>query len=130
GNAGSTGISASILLSIANGGLDANGLVPGETVQITITIRADEDVAPGVYFNCAETSNIFDLGGNNIGADEVDSTPDNDNTNDLSGEDDFGCAQICVLPHVVITGDGYVCPESTATYTVSDYNPDWTYNWS
>ena len=33
GNAGSTGQSASITLSVANGGLDANGLNPGEMEQ-------------------------------------------------------------------------------------------------
>lgn len=130
GNAGSTGQSASIVLSIANGGLDANGLNPGEFVNVTINLLADLDVAPGYYFNCAEILNMFDLQGNDISDEDIDSTPDDDDTNDLPGEDDFDCAPICVLPDVIISGDGYVCPEEIVTYTVNDYNPDFTYDWT
>jgi hypothetical protein len=61
---------------------------------------------------------------------DVDSTPDQDNTNDLPGEDDISSAAVCVLPQPVILGDPFVCPGETVTYSVQDYNPAFTYNWS
>jgi len=130
GNAGSTGQSASITLSIANGGLDATGLDPGESVSVYITLQADEDIQPGIYVNTAEISFIFDLDGTDISDLDIDSDPDDVDTNDPPGEDDIDVAQICVLPEPVISGDGYVCPGESVIYTVNDYNPDYTYIWT
>ena len=40
----------------------------------------------------------------------------------------FNC---CMLPPIpVISGDQYVCPDETVTYTVSGYDPMYTYNWT
>ena len=130
GNAGSTGQSASITLSIANGGLDPSGLNPGESVSVYITLQADADIQPGVYVNTAEISFIFDLNGNDISNADIDSDPDNIDTNDPPGEDDIDAAQICVLPEPVISGDGYVCPGQSVIYSVNDYNPAYTYIWA
>jgi len=130
GNQGSTGQSASIVLSIANGGLDANGLNPGECVAVIITLQADADLQPGLYVNTAEISFVYDVNGNDITDEDIDSDPDQNDTNDPPGEDDIDVAEICVLPHPFIVGDGYVCPEEVTTYTVEPYNPDWTYVWN
>ncbi len=130
GNQGSTGISASIVLSIANGGLDANGLNPGESVVVLITLQADADIQPGLYFNTAEISFVFDTEGTDITDEDIDSDPDQTDTNDPPGEDDIDQAPICVLPDPVIVGDGYVCPGETSVYSVDVYNPDFTYVWN
>ncbi|HZV68023.1 MAG TPA: hypothetical protein VFG10_00685, partial [Saprospiraceae bacterium] len=130
GNVGSTGQSASIVLSIANGGLDANGLNPGENVSVQITLQADANIQPGQYFNSAEISVVLNLQGVDVSDDDVDSDADADDTNDPPGEDDFSQAPICVLPQPVIVGDPFVCPSQLVTYTVQNYNPAFTYNWS
>ncbi len=128
GTAGSTGQSASIILSIGNGGLDMNGLSPGESASVQITLQADANILPGQYFNTAEISLVLNLAGIAVG--DVDSTPDQDNTNDPAGEDDISMAAICVLPQPVIQGDAYACPGETLVYTVENYNPNFTYTWN
>jgi hypothetical protein len=130
GTAGSTGQSASITLSVANGGLDANGLNPGEFVTIEITLRADDDIQPGSYVNLAEITSVFDMNGNDISDQDIDSDADDDDTNDVPGEDDINGAIICILPQLEIIGDAYVCPGETATYCVTNYNPDFNYEWA
>jgi len=129
GNQGSTGQSASITLSVANGGLDANGLNPGEFVTVRITLRADDDIQPSCYLNMAEISFVFDMSGNDITDEDIDSDPDQIDTNDPEGEDDIDDAVICVQPELVITGDGYVCPGEIVTYCVTNYNPEFEYEW-
>jgi uncharacterized repeat protein (TIGR01451 family) len=47
GTEGSTGQSATITLSIANGGLGAGGLIPGASVSVGITLQAVPNIPPG-----------------------------------------------------------------------------------
>ncbi len=79
--------------------------------------------------NNAEISFIFDLAGNDISDQDIDSDPDQVDTNDPAGEDDIDEAVICVAPRPTIAGDGYVCPGETVTYCVTDYNFDFDYEW-
>ncbi|MEO5907448.1 MAG: hypothetical protein ABIQ11_12025, partial [Saprospiraceae bacterium] len=127
GTEGSTGISATITLSIANGGLDPDGLDPGESVSVQITLQADEDIEPGLYENIAEILMVLDDSGDDVTGDDIDSDPDDDDLNDPESEDDHDIALICVLPTPMITGDAFVCPGDIVTYSVDDYNPDFTY---
>jgi uncharacterized repeat protein (TIGR01451 family) len=129
GMAGSTGQSATITLSVANGGLDANGLNPGEFVIVQITLQASEDIAPSCYFNNAEISFIFDMAGNDITDEDIDSDGDQVDTNDPIGEDDIDEAVICIAPRPTIAGDGYVCPGEIVTYCVTDFDFDFEYEW-
>ena len=103
---------------------------PGEFVTVQITLLADLDIAPGLYINTAEISFIFDMNGNDISDQDIDSDPDDVDTNDPDGEDDIDIAEICVLPDPVISGDGYVCPGEVTTYFVSQYDPNFTYEWT
>ena len=130
GMAGSTGQSASIVLSIANGGLDGNGLNPFESVSVQITLKINEDIQPGSYANIAEISQVLRPNGVDITDRDIDSDPDQNDTNDPPSEDDQDPAYICILPTPVISGDAYVCPGETTTYFVADYNPDFEYTWS
>ena len=130
GMAGSTGQSASIVLSIANGGLDANGLNPMESVSVQITLRINDDTGPGSYVNIAEISQVLRPNGVDITDRDIDSDPDQIDTNDPPSEDDQDPAYICILPTVVIIGDAYVCPGQTVTYFVEDYHPNWQYSWT
>jgi uncharacterized repeat protein (TIGR01451 family) len=129
GNQGSTGQSATITLSIGNGGLDANGLNPGETVTVGITLQADPNIAGGIYYNTAEILQVINSMGQDVTNEDVDSTPDQDDTNDPAGEDDHDIAAICILPAPEIIGDDYVCPEELVQYSVANPNPNNTYTW-
>ena len=130
GTEGSTGQSASIELSIANGALDADGLNAGESVSVQITLQVADDIVPGAYSNAAEISLVFNINGTDVSEDDIDSVPDEDDTNDPDGEDDIDIALICILTVPVVTGDNYVCPNEIVTYTIQDFNPDFTYNWT
>ncbi len=130
GNAGSSGQSASITLSIANGGLGPNGLIAGASVSVPITLQADVNIPPGIYYNSAEITNVIDINGVDVTMDDIDSTPDDIDTNDPPGEDDHSLAAICILPHPVILGDPYVCPGELVTYSVENPNPNNTYIWT
>lgn len=130
GTDGSTGQSASIIISIGNGDLPAMGLLPGESVSVGITLQADPNILPGIYENIAEILAVFDVEGNDVTDQDVDSTPDNDDTNDPPTEDDHDAAAICVLEVPGILGDLRVCPGDVITYMVENYNPQFTYTFS
>ncbi len=89
----------------------------------------DEDIQPGLYSNAAEITNVIDINGNDVTDDDIDSNPDEDDTNDPSGEDDIDVIVFCVIPVPVIVGDIFVCPGDTVTYSVAEFNPANTYNW-
>jgi len=76
---------ASIDLSVANGGLPAGGLAPAQSVVVDIVFTVDA-CASGVITNWAEISDFTDEDGDQ--QDDVDSTPDNDENNDTFGGDD------------------------------------------
>ena len=130
GTAGSTGQSATTILSIMNGALGVGGLMPGQSVPVEITLMADPNITTGVYINQAEIDKVFDLGGNDVSANDSDSVPDEDDTNDGMNEDDHDNAQICVLTPPIILGEKFICSGDTVTYSVQDYNPENTYDWS
>ena len=121
GVAGSTGQSASIILSIANGELPPAGLLNGESVSVEITLSIDPSIASDVYYNRAEITNVFDTEGGDITTNDIDSTPDEDDTNDPEDEDDHDFAVICLLLPPAIVGEGFVCEGDTVTYTVGTY---------
>ena len=124
GTDGSTGQSATIELSTANGALGAMGLLPGESVSVQITLMVELDAGPGIYVNVAEIDFVFDTLGMDISDEDIDSDPDNDDTNDPEGEDDIDEASFCIAPRPIIVGEAYVCPGEVVTYTLgSDYNP-------
>ncbi|MBK8829716.1 MAG: T9SS type A sorting domain-containing protein [Saprospiraceae bacterium] len=124
---GSTGQSASIILSTTNGGLPPGGLLSGGNVTVEITLQISPDIPSGVYENFAEITAVFDPGGDDISNDDVDSTPDEDDTNDLDPEDDHDGELICLLLPPPITGDLFVCEGDTVEYFAGLYNPDFTY---
>ena len=131
GTDGSTGQSASIELSTINGALGPMGLLEGEQVSVEITLQLLPDVVSGLFINVAEISTILDTNGMDVGDQEIDSDPDNDDTNDPEGEDDIDDAAFCLPPHPSIAGEGYVCPGELTTYVLtSPYNPANTYNWA
>lgn len=129
GTEGSTGQSASIVLSTANGALPPGGLIPMASVNVGITLRADLDIAPGEYINIAEIIAVFDTEGNDVTNDDVDSNPDTDDMNDPEAEDDHDPVAICIISDVIIEGNGFVCSGDTATYCVVGFNPEDTYEW-
>ncbi len=130
GTAGSTGQSASIVLSTANGGLDPGGLMAAESVSIEITLQAEPDIAPGIYTNIAEITAVLDTNGVDVSNADVDSNPDTNDTNDPPAEDDHDPALICVISEPIIVGDQFVCTGDTATYSVSNFDPSHTYMWA
>ncbi|MDQ3015618.1 MAG: T9SS type A sorting domain-containing protein [Bacteroidota bacterium] len=130
GVAGSTGQSASTVLSVGNGELPAGGLQPGQMVSVQITLQADLNIAPGVYINVAEITAVFDLEGNDVSNSDVDSNPDDNDQNDLPGEDDIDPVLICVESAPVITGPTFVCSGETATYEIVSFDDTHTYAWS
>lgn len=129
GNLGSTGQSATIVLSIDNGGLDPDGLDPAESVSVEITLQAEPDIAPGIYSNIAEISHVLDTSGNDVTNTDIDSDPDTDDTNDPDVEDDHDAAAICVLSEPVIVGDAFACTGDTVTYSLVSYDSTHTYMW-
>ena len=124
---GSTGQSASTILSIANGALPAGGLLPGQSVTVGITLNVDVNVPSDEYYNFAEIYAFFDIEGVDVSIHDVDSNPDTNDTNDPPGEDDIDNASICLLRPPVILGDDFVCNGDFVTYTVEDYNPNHQY---
>jgi hypothetical protein len=83
-----------------------------------------------VYYNIAEILQVIDINGMDVTNNDVDSQPDDIDTNDPPGEDDQDPAEICVLPLPVINGDNFVCPGELVTYSVANPNPNNTYVWS
>ena len=124
---GSTGQSASIILSVANGALPAGGLLPGQSVIVGITLNVDLNVPSDVYENIAEIYAVFDLDGIDVSDQDVDSNPDVIDTNDPEAEDDHDFAVICLLRPPAILGDRFVCAGEITIYTVANFNPDHTY---
>lgn len=127
GNLGSTGQSASIILSEANGELPVGGLLSGQSVTVQITLHIDPSIPSGVYENFAEISFVYDVAGADVSNNDSDSTPDEDDTNDPVAEDDHDGALICLLEPPVILGAQFVCRGDTVTYEPEEYNPDYTY---
>ena len=123
GTDGSTGQSASIVLSITNGGLPPGGLLPDSSVTVEITLHIDVNIPSGVYDNIAEISFVYDLGGVDVSGQDIDSDPDTDDANDPPAEDDHDIASICLLLPPVIIGDRFVCAGDVVTYSVGNYNP-------
>ena len=76
------------LLSVGNGKLPPQGLLPGKSVKIKIKLHLD-DVADNVDFlvNEVEIKSAFDISGNNLGIYDKDSTPDDIKGNDAKGND-------------------------------------------
>ena len=126
---GSTGQSASITLSIANGALSPGGLLPAASVSVQITLQADSDISIGLYENVAEITAVFDVAGNDVTNSDVDSDPDTDDTNDPEAEDDHDPVLICIQATPVITGSAFICGGETATYSVLNFNPTHIYEW-
>ncbi|MEO6130992.1 MAG: ice-binding family protein, partial [Saprospiraceae bacterium] len=121
GTAGSTGQSASIVLSIMNGGLGAGGLLPGGSVSVGITLQADANIHSGIYNNLAEISQEIDINGLDVSNSDIDSNADNNDTNDAPGEDDIDAAPICVV-NPIITGPVFVCGGDTTIYGLEFFN--------
>jgi uncharacterized repeat protein (TIGR01451 family) len=156
GTAGSTGNSASIVLSSSNGLLPITGLLPGTTASVNISLMASTSLLAGVYIDYAEISAATDLEGDDISDEDMDSPYDTDDTNDAGGlaesaaddyifgngtgapgsgtaatdEDAHDPALICLVPNPVILGDAYVCPGETVTYSLEVYNPVNIYTWT
>jgi uncharacterized repeat protein (TIGR01451 family) len=127
GTNGSTGQSASIILSIGNGGLPPAGLLPDASVTVEITLHIDMNAPSDVYENIAEISFVFDLVGNDVSGQDTDSDPDTVDTNDPPAEDDHDIALICLIRPPVILGERFVCAGEIITYTVGNYDPDHQY---
>jgi uncharacterized repeat protein (TIGR01451 family) len=125
GMAGSTGQSASVGFNFGN-----DSLSNGQTVSIDITLQVLPNAMSGNYINNAEITSMFDAEGTDISEREEDSTPDDDDTNDVE-EDDFDSQPLCILPTPVIAGDQAVCPGDEVTYALSTpYNDANTYTWA
>ena len=124
---GSTGQSASITLSSANGALPPGGLLTGGSVTVGITLQIDASTTSGLYENFAEISAVFDTGGNDVTNQDSDSTPDVDDTNDPDAEDDHDGAIVCLLLPPVINGNLFACQGDTITYFAADYDASFTY---
>ncbi len=129
GTAGSTGQSATIVLSIANGALAAGGLLTAQNVSVVITLKANANIAMGLYTNVAEIDKVLDINDVDVSNEDVDSTPDDNDTNDPVTEDDHSPASVCVTTIPIITGDEFSCPGDTVLYVVNNYNPLFSYFW-
>ena len=105
--------SAVITLSVANGGL-STPLLPGENTQVQITLQVD-NCTDGTVTNWAEISSATDGAGNT--QTDIDSTPDDDQTNDefmtdndpsgdgVMDEDDHDPAEITIDSTDLPVGD-------------------------
>jgi len=62
-----------------------NGLLPGNSYNLTITLRVDDDVEPQIFVNYAEIGSVLDMDGNDISDSDIDSQPDMSPTNDNGG---------------------------------------------
>ncbi|MGB4846399.1 MAG: hypothetical protein WBP41_00675, partial [Saprospiraceae bacterium] len=128
GTAGSTGQSATIVLTDGAGLLGADGLIPGESVNVSITLIAAPNITSGIYTNLAEISLVYDTNGVDVSAADTDSNADNNDTNDPPGEDDIDPALICVVDPT-ITGPAFVCPGDTVVYGVETFISSNLYTW-
>lgn len=79
------GDAAATVLSVENGILGIEGLMPGESVTVNIRLELDADAEEKGYINFAEISKVIDIDGKNIDNRDVDSYPDNDPNNDING---------------------------------------------
>ncbi len=129
GTEGSTGQSATIILSIGNGALPPGGLPGGADVSVNITLTSDPNLPGGFYENEAEVSSVYGLDGTDLSDLDVDSHPDTDNTNDAPGEDDLDPAVLCVNTQPHILGRAIVCSGDIAIYEIEHYNPAFHYDW-
>jgi len=129
GTAGSSGQSASIVLTDGAGVLGADGLIPGESVSVAITLIANPGITSGVYINLAEISTIIDDNGNDVSTADVDSDADSNDVNDPPGEDDRDPALICVVDPVIV-GPPIVCPGDTIVYGLLDFNGSSILTWA
>ncbi len=130
GALGSTGQSASIILSSANGELPPGGLLTGQSVSVEITLQINPDIPSGVYENIAEITFVYDINGGNITTSDIDSDPDTDDTNDPADEDDHDGAFVCLLAPPVIIGNRFVCEGDTAVYFAATSNLAYTYTFA
>lgn len=73
-------------LSVENGLLPANGLLPGADATISITLKVKDTADPGTLVNVAEISSAKDIEGNDRSDDDFDSHPDKFVDNDMGGE--------------------------------------------
>ncbi len=62
-----------------------NGLLPGNSTSVDITIKIDEDIEPSTIINFAEIGGLTDQAGNDISDDDIDSDPDMNGSNDNGG---------------------------------------------
>jgi uncharacterized repeat protein (TIGR01451 family) len=129
GNQGSTGQSASIVLSIANGDLPVEGLLPGNSISVNITLATDPNLAGGFYTNVAEIAAVFGVDGTDLTNNDNDSQPDTDDANDPPTEDDHDPAILCISTDPTIVGPQAVCQGDSAVYGIETYNPAHTYTW-
>lgn len=130
GNLGTSGQSASIILSVSNGLLPAGGFATGDIIYIYLTLHISNDIPPGEYENFAEISAMYDTHGTDVSENDIDSHPDTNDTNDPDTEDDFDGVVICLLNPPLIDGRRFNCPGESVVYTVEDYNPAYTYTFN
>ena len=62
-----------------------NGLLPGNSTSVTITIRVNDNITPRIIINYAEIGSVTDEAGNDISDNDIDSDPDMDSGNDNGG---------------------------------------------
>ncbi len=99
-------------------------LAKGATATLTITFMVDIDFQATSINNCAEISGASNV----LGQPDVDSTPDQNDMNDVAGEDDFDCEPITIDQTFDLTLDktllsaGPFVPGSTVSYTISVTN--------
>jgi hypothetical protein len=139
-----------------NGILPAGGLGIDQSATIEITLNVLNTTVPGGYVHESEIFKVFDTNGNEVTDDDIDSTPDDDCTNDAGGqpesaaddfidgdgtgvpgdgvaatdEDDHDPAVACVVPRPMILGPAYVCPGDIQQYEIASFNPENGYIWS
>ena len=63
----------------------SGSLVPGQTRTIRIDLKVIACTSPNAWLNYAEVKSFEDVNGNDISAQDIDSTPDNNNLNDDGG---------------------------------------------
>ncbi|MEZ4984357.1 MAG: SdrD B-like domain-containing protein [Saprospiraceae bacterium] len=128
-------------LSVANGDIAAGGLMPGDSVEVSIYLTLNNPLPAGsTVDNFAEITTATDENGDP--QDDIDSTPDNvnddtlNNDNDVSGngndgedEDDHDIATVEILPFDVALiktlaagQSDLVAPGDTVRYTITVFN--------
>ncbi len=97
----------------ADGTFDVGPLAAGTTTTVEVTLTIDADFAGGDLINFAEIADAT----NPAGSDDVDSTPDSDNTNDAGGQPDSASDN-------AVNGDGTGTPgDENASTDEDDHDP-------